>query len=78
MKVDEFVSHSHNFDTVVVENKYVDVIKEKVKNLNIIEMKNNSYYGALVVQSNPQKYLCVDYFYLEPLYLKNFEIKTKK
>ncbi len=78
MSTEDFAGHSHNFDFVIMEKKYVDVIKDKVKNINIIRMQNNSYYGALVVKLNPQKYLCGDYFYLEPLYLKNFEVKTKK
>lgn len=78
MCLDDLKKNIHHFDLVTAENKLAALLSNEFKNVPIIGLENNSYYGALIVQSNPQKYLCDDYFYLEPLYLKNFDLKFKK
>ncbi len=76
--IEELKSFSQNFDLIIAEKKIVPSLINEIKNMEIIGIENNSYYGALLVQSNPNKYLCADYSYLEPLYLKNFDVKLKK
>jgi tRNA threonylcarbamoyladenosine biosynthesis protein TsaB len=78
MTFDEFKTHSHHFDYLIIDQKVESKFEELSKDLKLISLKNNSFYGALLIQSNPEKYFCEDYFYLEPLYLKNFDVKLKK
>lgn len=78
MKLDDFKNISYHFDLVVADKKISSLLLRELNNLELIGIGNNSFYGALIVQSNPQKYICEDYFYLEPLYLKNFDVKLKK
>lgn len=78
VSIEDLKSISKNFELIIAENKIVSSLMNEIKNFEIIGIENNSYYGALIVQSNPQKYLCEDYSYLEPLYLKNFDVKLKK
>lgn len=78
MTFDEFKTHSHHFDYLIIDQKVESKFEELNKVLKLISLKNNSFYGALLIQSNPEKYFCEDYFYLEPLYLKNFDVKLKK
>lgn len=78
MTLDELKSYSHHFDLIIAEKKIYQPLKEELKDIEILSVKNNSYYGALIVETNPGKYLCENYFYLEPLYLKNFDVRLKK
>lgn len=78
VSIEDLKSISQNFELIIAENKIVSSLMNEIKNVEIIGIENNSYYGALIVQSNPHKYLCEDYSYLEPLYLKNFDVKLKK
>lgn len=78
MKLNELKNFSHHFDMIIADKKIKDLLLSELKNVEIIGIENNSFYGALIVQSDPQKYLCENYFYLEPLYLKNFDVKVKK
>lgn len=78
MTLKDFKNYAHHFDALIVDKKIFDTIKNEFTSVNVIEVENDSFYGALVVQKNPQKYICENYFYLEPLYLKNFDVKLKK
>ncbi|MCX8057126.1 MAG: tRNA (adenosine(37)-N6)-threonylcarbamoyltransferase complex dimerization subunit type 1 TsaB [Ignavibacteria bacterium] len=78
MKLDELKIHSHNFDFIISEKKYAQLLMNEINNVEIVPLENDAYFGALIVQQNPQKYLCENYDYLEPLYLKNFDVKLKK
>lgn len=78
MTLQDLKNYAHHFDAFIVDKKIFDTIKNEFGSVNVIEVENNSYYGALIVQRNPQKYICENYFYLEPLYLKNFDVKLKK
>lgn len=78
MTIDELKTHSNHFDFLITENRISQLLKMEIQNIEIISVENNSYYGALIIQENPLKYLCENYFYLEPLYLKNFDVRLKK
>jgi tRNA threonylcarbamoyladenosine biosynthesis protein TsaB len=78
MTFEEFKNHYHHFDYLIVDDKIKNLFKDINDDIQLIPLKNNSYFGALLVQSNPYKFLCENYFYLEPLYLKNFDVKVKK
>lgn len=78
MTLEEFKTHNYHFDYIIIDKKIKTQLGELNRSNSIITLSNNSYYGALLVQQNPQKYLCENYFYLEPLYLKNFDVKLKK
>jgi len=78
MSYDEFKTHFHHFDYLIIDQKIEDKFSDLSKEIHLISLKNNSFYGAQLVLLNPAKYLCEDYFYLEPLYLKNFDVKLKK
>lgn len=78
MTLEEIKTYHHHFEFIIVDRK----LKSQIDDLNcsgsIISLNNNSYYGSLIIEQNPHKYLCENYFYLEPLYLKNFDVKLKK
>lgn len=78
MTLQDFKNYIHHFDKIVTEKKMLEKLSYEFQVQEIIGIENNSYYGALIIESNPQKYLCDNYFYLEPLYLKNFDLKLKK
>lgn len=78
MTINELKNYSHHFNFIIAEKKIGQLLKEELKGVEMIFAENNSYYGALIVLKNPQKYFCENYFYLEPLYLKNFDVKLKK
>ncbi|MGB9665652.1 MAG: tRNA (adenosine(37)-N6)-threonylcarbamoyltransferase complex dimerization subunit type 1 TsaB [Ignavibacteria bacterium] len=78
MTFEEFKKHYHHFDYLIIDDKIKNLFNEFSNNIHLIPLKNNSYFGALLIQSNPKKFLCENYFYLEPLYLKNFDVKLKK
>ncbi len=78
MTLEEFKTHHHHFEFIIIDKKLKSQFDDLNRSNSIISISNNSYYGALLVQQNPQKYLCENYFYLEPLYLKNFDVKLKK
>jgi len=75
MQTNEFLEHAHYFDWILTDERSKKIFENKDLIGKIILTENDSYYGALLVMSNPQKYLCKDFTYLEPLYLKNFELK---
>ncbi len=78
MTLQDFKNHIHHFDKIVTEKKMLETLSNEFQAIEVIGIENNSYYGALIIESNSQKYLCDNYFYLEPLYLKNFDLKLKK
>lgn len=78
MTFEDFKAHYHHFDYLIVDEKIKNLFSEIENDIQLISLKNNSYFGALLVKSNPNKFLCENYFYLEPLYLKNFDVKLKK
>jgi tRNA threonylcarbamoyladenosine biosynthesis protein TsaB len=78
MTIEDVKTHVHNFDLILVEKKLFSSLSSELESISIIGLENNSYYGALLVSQNPLKYLNENYFYLEPLYLKNFDVKLKK
>lgn len=78
MTVDQIKNHLHNFRHLIINEKIKRYFDDLADRINLISLKNDAYYGALLVQKNDLKYLCEDYSYLEPLYLKNFDVKLKK
>lgn len=77
MTLEEYLSHQHNFDFIITDEKSAQSLTKDISLNKFIIIQNNAYWGALLVNSNPQKFLYLDYFYLEPMYLKNFEPKIK-
>ncbi|MCR4416765.1 MAG: tRNA (adenosine(37)-N6)-threonylcarbamoyltransferase complex dimerization subunit type 1 TsaB [Ignavibacteria bacterium] len=78
MSFDELKNYVHHFEYLIFDEKIKNIFQEFSETVRLISLKNNAYYGALLVKSNPEKYYCENYSYLEPLYLKNFDAKLKK
>jgi|YNPMSStandDraft_1061717.scaffolds.fasta_scaffold00736_15 tRNA threonylcarbamoyladenosine biosynthesis protein TsaB len=78
MTLDELKNHYHNFDYLIIDEKIKSLFEELGNEIKLVSLRNKSYFGSLLVYSNPSKYICENYFYLEPLYLKNFDVKLKK